>query len=315
MKRSKRFIEGAVVFLSGTAFPILATLDAILLWMLVRDLLARRFLSMLTLSIGVYVAYYLRDRRTKGGERALQDQSWLWKHAADYFPVSIVRYPRLNEDQFQGANFLLGYHPHGLIPMGAALCFGFCQSLYARLVFPRHCIRLATLSLNVRVPLWRELVLANGLMSVEHQNCFDYLMGTEKSGDGGGPPCNNPDTNPKQPRVLVIAVGGARESLYSKHESINLVINRRNGFFRMALQTGYPTMSLSFSSSSFLVDRPSSRSSVLAKTRYFPSTRSACFFRSCSSRCAAAPGPFILAGSTLACSRAGFPSGLPLGTP
>ena len=44
----------------------------------------------------------------------------LWKQTADYFPQRLVKTADLPADR----NYLVGYHPHGVISLGAGAAFG-----------------------------------------------------------------------------------------------------------------------------------------------------------------------------------------------
>jgi 2-acylglycerol O-acyltransferase 2 len=53
-------------------------------------------------------------------------------------------------------NYIFGYHPHGIISLGAFLCFG-TEARDVSNVFPGLDIRVLTLSTNFIIPLWRDL--------------------------------------------------------------------------------------------------------------------------------------------------------------
>ena len=55
----------------------------------------------------------------------------LWKQAADYFPQRLVKTADLPADR----NYLIGYHPHGVISLGAGAAFG-TDGLDAHVLFP-----------------------------------------------------------------------------------------------------------------------------------------------------------------------------------
>ena len=76
-----------------------------------------------------------------------------------------------------------------------------------------------TLEVNFRLPLMREFLLAVGVADASQEACLRLL------GRGGG-------------AAIMLAVGGAQESLHCRPGSFDLVLNRRKGFARVALQTG-----------------------------------------------------------------------------
>ena len=55
----------------------------------------------------------------------------LWKYLADYFPVSLVKTVELDPKK----NYIMGYHPHGVIGAGAFVNFATDGSHFSE-VFP-----------------------------------------------------------------------------------------------------------------------------------------------------------------------------------
>ncbi|KAA6422675.1 MAG: diacylglycerol acyltransferase type 2A [Trebouxia sp. A1-2] len=75
-----------------------------------------------------------------------------------------------------------------------------------------------TLKWNFKCPLVRELMLALGLIDVSKTTLLKVLK--------------------KPGRAVALAVGGAEESLLSRPHTLDLVLKKRQGFIRIALQTG-----------------------------------------------------------------------------
>ena len=114
----------------------------------------------------------------------------------------------------------MGYHPHGIISMGAFASFateatGFSQQ------FPDIVPSLLTLASNFRIPFYRDLIMALGLASVSRRSCESIL----KSGPG---------------RSIVIVIGGAAESLNARPGTTDLVLRKRLGFIRLAIKNKAP---------------------------------------------------------------------------
>ena len=55
----------------------------------------------------------------------------LWKYSVDYFPQRLVKTADLPADK----NYIVGYHPHGVISLGAGAAFG-TDGLDAHVLFP-----------------------------------------------------------------------------------------------------------------------------------------------------------------------------------
>lgn len=116
-----------------------------------------------------------------------------------------------------GKRYLFGYHPHGIIAMGALAGIGTDGAGWSN-VFPGIPTRLLTVVNNFYLPIYREYILSVGIASVSKESCLNLLR-------------NN------QP--ICIVLGGARESVLAKPGGdVSLVLNRRRGFVKLALATG-----------------------------------------------------------------------------
>lgn len=138
----------------------------------------------------------------------------VWKYFAEYYPVSLVKECDLPADR----PYVFGYHPHGIIGMGAIATFateacGFSQA------FPGIVPHLLTLASNFTIPIYRDIILALGICSVSKQSCSNIL----KTGPGSG---------------IIIVVGGAAESLSARPGTADLTLRKRLGFIKIAIQNG-----------------------------------------------------------------------------
>jgi 2-acylglycerol O-acyltransferase 2 len=114
--------------------------------------------------------------------------------------------------------YMFGYHPHGVISVGCFLNFAASVTGFPSL-FPGLSIRAATLGFNLRIPFFRELLLRLGVITVSAKSIRHVL----NSGPGS---------------AVVIVPGGAAEALDARPGSHDLTLQKRNGFFRIALQHG-----------------------------------------------------------------------------
>ncbi|GAA5844974.1 hypothetical protein JCM11251_003169 [Rhodosporidiobolus azoricus] len=114
--------------------------------------------------------------------------------------------------------YIFGYHPHGVIGMGAIANFGTEATGFSRL-FPGLRPHLLTLSSNFQLPLYREILLALGLGSVSMKSCQNVL----RQGPGSS---------------ITIVVGGAAESLSAHPGTADLTLKRRKGFIKLAIRQG-----------------------------------------------------------------------------
>ncbi|GAA5923466.1 diacylglycerol O-acyltransferase [Sporobolomyces koalae] len=146
-------------------------------------------------------------------------QMWLrkapiWRYFASYFPVSLIKTAELPPDR----KYVFGYHPHGVIGMGAIANFGTDATGFSRL-FPGLKPHLLTLASNFQLPLYRELLLSLGVCSVSMKSCQNIL----RQGPGSS---------------LTIVVGGAAESLSAHPGTADLTLKRRKGFIKLAIRQG-----------------------------------------------------------------------------
>ncbi|GAA6028583.1 hypothetical protein NBRC10512_007884 [Rhodotorula toruloides] len=146
-------------------------------------------------------------------------QSWLrksriWVWFAGYYPVSLIKSADLPPDR----KYVFGYHPHGVIGMGAIANFATDATGFSTL-FPGLNPHLLTLQSNFKLPLYRELLLALGICSVSMKSCQNIL----RQGPGS---------------ALTIVVGGAAESLSAHPGTADLTLKRRKGFIKLAIRQG-----------------------------------------------------------------------------
>merc|ERR1719187_52191 len=70
-----------------------------------------------------YFCWYCGDRTVcnRGGRRWEWCRKWnLWKHYRDFFPVHLIKTHELDPKK----NYIMGYHPHGILSAGAFCNFG-----------------------------------------------------------------------------------------------------------------------------------------------------------------------------------------------
>ncbi|PIO16267.1 hypothetical protein AB205_0052330 [Aquarana catesbeiana] len=169
------------------------------------------------------IAAYSRD--LGGGRRSEWVRNWaLWRHFQEYFPIqslilSSPRPPQLVKTHPlpPGRNYIIGSHPHGILCIGAFCNFvtestGFSQK------FPGIRPHLATLAGNFRLPVLREYMMS---LCPVNQTAIGYTLSQKGRGN-----------------AVVIVIGGAAESLSCQPGVTNLILSRRRGFVRLALEYG-----------------------------------------------------------------------------
>ncbi|EQC39510.1 hypothetical protein SDRG_02949 [Saprolegnia diclina VS20] len=140
--------------------------------------------------------------------------TWLWDYARLYFPHTLHQDDELDATK----NYFFIAHPHGIIGISIWMAFGGDSIHFSRKNKDLD-IALATVGLNFRVPLWKDLLLALGFVDASYKSLSNVL--------GCG-------------RSACLVVGGAQEALESHPGTNRLVLNRRKGFVKLALQHGVP---------------------------------------------------------------------------
>ncbi|KAM7538871.1 hypothetical protein Aperf_G00000055758 [Anoplocephala perfoliata] len=189
----------------------------------------------------IYTLHWIRDISTpwRGGRRSKWFRSLsIWKWGAQYFQARLIVSEELrewsksnnrniseNEESIQlpvSFNYLLGYHPHGAYATGANFAYA-SESLNVSKIFPGIKIYTTTFNSCFYVPFFREHILLNGTVSVRRESLV-YLLDKNKTGVSGN--------------LVVVAPGGGPESLEARPGQYVIVLNRKRGFFQLALQTG-----------------------------------------------------------------------------
>ncbi|NXQ93919.1 MOGT2 acyltransferase, partial [Sagittarius serpentarius] len=178
------------------------------------------FFTRFWLVSALYAAWWFIDREkpSKGGRRIqFMRNSVVWRYMRDYFPVTLVKTAELDPRQ----NYLMGFHPHGVLAAGAFLNFCTEASGFSTL-FPGITPHLMMLSLWFRVPFFRDYLMSGGLVSSDKESASYVLQKPE----GGN--------------MLAIIVGGAQEALDARPGSCTLLLKNRKGFVRLAIEHGTP---------------------------------------------------------------------------
>lgn len=142
----------------------------------------------------------------------------IWRYFRDYFPVRQIISEEVRQQFVSSKNYIFGYHPHAAHAFGALVTFGGDANGLTTLLPGIEC-HLQTLRINFFVPFWRELCCWMGFGDASST----AIRQTLQSGPG---------------QSVVLAVGGAEESLFSRPRSNDLVLAKRKGFVKMALETG-----------------------------------------------------------------------------
>lgn len=166
----------------------------------------------------VYFVWMLVDPAPENGhprriEAIRKLKMWFWYN--EYFPLRLHK----THDLDPSRKYIFGYHPHGIISLGAMGAIASPAAGWEDL-FPGIHVTLLTLASNFTIPFYRDWAMAIGLASVSRRSCQNLLR---RRGPG---------------RAIAIVVGGAQESLLSRPNENSLVLRKRLGMFKIALREG-----------------------------------------------------------------------------
>ncbi|KAI9224150.1 diacylglycerol acyltransferase [Blastocladiella britannica] len=162
----------------------------------------------------IWVLYH-DDAPEAGGRKSEWVRRWkMWEWMRDYFPIEI----RKEADLDPSRNYLMGYHPHGIVSIGAWINVGTEATGFSKL-FPGINLRLLTLVSNFRIPIFRDIILGMGIAGVSRRAIASIFA------QGPG-------------HSAIIVVGGAQECLYARPHTLDLVLKKRLGFIKVAVTSG-----------------------------------------------------------------------------
>ena len=181
-----RRIETACVFIMFSLPVLLLTLNLCCLllspWYVQWPYMAFLAYSVLLLTVHQQGASPLRSSFIRSGR--------IFQHFCNYFPITL--YPPATALE-PTRSYILGYHPHGIISVGAITAFATNACGWDRLMGAGLSSHLVTLDSQFRLPLWNVLLLCCGVVD-SSRGCIDRLLSV---------PGN----------VVCIVLGGASESL------------------------------------------------------------------------------------------------------
>jgi len=160
----------------------------------------------------IYVVRILDDKSPTngGGLWPYFMNHWLVEYSIRWFPLNLIRTQELDWRK----QYLFGLHPHGMIPW-VVLPIGRGKQWHE--LFPGIFVRALAASILFKIPLMREGLLWTGVVDASRFNASKALQ----SGSS-----------------LAVIVGGSAECLESQPNTDILILKKRKGFIRLALENG-----------------------------------------------------------------------------
>ena len=151
----ERRLQTLLVFLftlTFTLFPVICILFCVVL------LFTPLFWLAVSYWTWVFYDVVVRETSSKGGRRWKWLRNlWIWKYFCDYFPMQLVKTKDLDPEK----NYIMGYHPHGIIGCGAMGNFGTEGTGFSK-KFPGITPHMLTLQANFKLPILRGFLLWMG---------------------------------------------------------------------------------------------------------------------------------------------------------
>jgi hypothetical protein len=168
-------------------------------------------------AVALYIPTYL-DNAEKTGARNSEwfKASGVFRYVQRYFSLKVVN-SNGGKKLDAKKKYIIGVHPHGLLPVGSLIA---CLTNVAKakeIVMGDLPVSLIVASFCFYVPGYRDFLVACGVLDAARYNARAAI-------DKG--------------RSLVLIPGGATEGLYAKPGKHTVVLNRRKGFIKLALETG-----------------------------------------------------------------------------
>ncbi|XP_054744763.1 2-acylglycerol O-acyltransferase 2-like [Anastrepha obliqua] len=144
----------------------------------------------------------------------------------DYFPVEIRKTAELPPNR----NYVLAHFPHGILAIALSINLLLEITPFLRL-FPGIRPKVATLNVNFATPFLRELLRVLGYVSSSKPSLLYYL---NKSNN----PAHRDNSDGFTSNLIGISVGGVQESMQTKPGQHVIILKKRLGFVKLAIQTG-----------------------------------------------------------------------------
>ena len=212
-RQSKTLVDYRIAIASKTIFIML-------FYSFIRDVNQYNIIDSLFL---LYLPYYVDFAEYRGDRRIVMPSRF---HEITYKIFQIIgSYQIINDgsplDNNNDKQYILGLHPHGLFPFGSIGC----------LTQPHD---MATIRQTMPILLSRRLnsgIASFALYMPFIREIFLWL---------GAIDCSRPilKRRLRAGHSIAVFIGGAQEAQYSGRGSTTLIINKRNGIFRLALETG-----------------------------------------------------------------------------
>jgi 2-acylglycerol O-acyltransferase 2 len=157
-----------------------------------------------------------------GKMRRWKRLKWLIKGLRGYFDGAEIKFVDKEALEVIDGPIIFGCHPHGIFGLSALINFGLgaFDGGFGEALPRSRPVHILTLRFSFLVPFWRDLLVRFGLGPVDRQTCRRVL------GEAG--------------HSVAVVVGGAREALHSRPGQYEIILKKRRGLFKLAVEQHTP---------------------------------------------------------------------------
>ncbi|GJQ13665.1 hypothetical protein GpartN1_g5456.t1 [Galdieria partita] len=183
----------------------------VILWFLWFGLYQRNRV-VLTLSAIYLMTWVARLEYGSGLPCATFCRSSLWKLVFEYFPVIV--YQQVEPETTSSDTIVVSCHPHGVMAVSRILLYGFLWETF----FPQHEQRRALAARPLfYLPVCREFTLWSGGIDACRYSALTSL---------------------RNGKSIFVFPGGSEEIFVTRRDEIRVLLEKRKGFIKLALETG-----------------------------------------------------------------------------
>ena len=154
-----------------------------------------------------------------GKMRKLKGMNWLIKGVRGYFDGAEIKFVDKTAIEMIKGPIIFGCHPHGIFGLSPLINFGIGAALEGGVgesLPTSKPIHVLTLRFSFLIPFWRDLLMRFGLGPVDKETCRKVLKEAGHS--------------------IAVVVGGAREALYARPGHYEIILKKRRGLFKLAVE-------------------------------------------------------------------------------
>ena len=219
---SRDIWESFCVLLTLMALPACLVLNVLLLW---NQFTRWPFIIGYTLWAGYDMMVDRKDRVKpwwSGKTRRWKGKSWLVAGVRGYFNGVEIKF--IDKDsvcKIKGP-IIYGCHPHGIFGLSTLINFGLGshEGGIVEALPDAAPVHVLTLRLSFLIPFWRDILVRLGLGPVDRVTCREILKESKHS--------------------IAIVIGGAREALNARPGHYELILEKRKGIFKLAMNENVP---------------------------------------------------------------------------